>query len=168
MFIIFGWNHEVRKTFGPVEPHLCSHCNNTELWLLDEATIFITLFFIPIIPYTSNYFFYCPICNHGTKLDKNDFLDYRSIARVNSDFLKNKISESDREKKLNNIYKSIYNRNEAEKEKLIMKSKEWSSKASEKTSEELLYIINRKSQYNPAYVLAAQTELNNRNSSKSK
>lgn len=82
MFIIFGWNHQKTTNYGAVKKCQCQNCHNTKFWHLDKTSNFFTFFFIPIFPHTSYYWFYCPICNHGIKLDKSEFENYKLIAEL--------------------------------------------------------------------------------------
>lgn len=86
MFFIFGWNHSKVKNLGPVEQHSCTHCNNVEYWQLDKISRFFTLFFIPLFPLDTDYWYHCPICNLGTKLHSIEIENYKIIAKINADF----------------------------------------------------------------------------------
>lgn len=71
MFIIFGWNYQTSKNHGPTLPMKCPHCGNEVfLHLLHERRWF-TLFFIPVIPYSSRHFLLCDICSHGYELESD-------------------------------------------------------------------------------------------------
>lgn len=163
MFIIFGWNHQKSTNYGAVEKRRCQNCNNEEFWQLDKITNYFTLFFIPIIPLDKNYWFHCPICNYGIKLTKNEFENYKSIADINSDYLENTISEEERIERLEDIYNVINQINTEKKTKNIEESKEWMDLASQKTNNELISITREKrNEYNPAFVIAAEMEIEKR------
>ena len=70
-FIIFGWNKVTSDILGVFfnKTH-CSHCNNDARWNLTRIKKWITLFFIPIIPYSNEHWTICPICGWGRKLTK--------------------------------------------------------------------------------------------------
>jgi hypothetical protein len=167
MFIIFGWNYQVNSPYGPVEQHQCPNCLHTEPWQLIRVSRYVTLFFIPILRHHREYWICCPNCNFGTKLDKDEFRNYKSIIEINSAFLEKKISAEDRTKQLSEIQKNIEILNEANKAKVIEESKKWVKLAAEKTMSELLIITNEKrNEYNPAFVIAAESEIESRNSTK--
>lgn len=169
MFFIFGWNHQKTTSFGPVEQHKCQNCHNTEFWHLNKISSYFTLFFIPIFAHDNDYWFHCPTCNYGIKLNNVDFLNYKSIAEINSAFLEKSITDEERMKQLEEIYKIIDKNNEDRKIKNVEESKNWSKLASDKTNDELLDIINTNRQkYNPAFIIAAETEFEKRNSSNNK
>lgn len=100
-------------------------------------------------------------------MDKDEFRNYKSIIEINSAFLEKKISAEDRTKQLSEIQKNIEILNEANKAKVIEESKKWVKLAAEKTMSELLIITNEKrNEYNPAFVIAAESEIESRNSTK--
>ncbi len=72
MFIIWG-SRQTRKVFGSYEQARCGRCNNVVSWQLIKVTNWFTIFFIPIIPYSSRYFEQCPICSGAVSLTKEEF-----------------------------------------------------------------------------------------------
>ena len=125
MFFIFGWNHQKVTSYGPVEQHQCQNCHNTEFWHLNKISRYFTLFFIPIFPHDSNFWYYCPVCNYGVKLDYDISQSYRAIAEINSAFIEKTISEEERVKKLEEIYKTIDATNEVKRVKYLEESKKF-------------------------------------------
>mgnify|MGYP001047198293 CR=1 FL=1 len=160
MFVIFGWDHQKTTNYGAVEQHKCQNCHNTEFWQLDKISKYFTFFFIPIFPHGSDYWFHCPTCNYGIKLNKSEFENYKSIAEINSAFLEKTITEEERTKQLDEIYRVIDKVNSDKKAKNIEESKEWVNLAREKTNEELFTITTEKrNEYNPAFIIAAEMEI---------
>lgn len=165
MFFIFGWNHKKTTSYGPVNQHMCQNCNNTEFWHINKTSRYFTLFFIPIFPHDIEYWFHCPICNNGINLVKSEFQNYKSIAEINSAFQEKKITEEDRKNKIEGIYKIINQINKDKTAKNIDESKNWYKLANEKTNDELLSITSKKrNQYNPAFIIAAELEIEKRKS----
>lgn len=163
MFFIFGWDHQKTTNYGAVEPYKCQNCHNTEFWQLNKISRFFTFFFIPIFPHDSAYWLHCPTCNYGIKLDKSEFKNCKLIAEINSDFLEKIITKDERIKQLEEIYRVIDKVNSDKKAKYIEESKEWVNLAREKTNEELFTITNEKrNEYNPAFIIAAEMELEKR------
>ena len=163
MFFIFGWNSSQTTSYGPVEQHQCQNCHNTEFWHLNKISRYFTLFFIPLFAHDNDYWFHCPTCNYGSKLNKDDFLTYKSIAEINTAFLEKTITEEEREKQLEEIYKIIEKNNHERNIKNIEESKNWEKLASEKSNDELLIILENTNKYNPAYIIAAKAEILKRN-----
>lgn len=95
MFILFGWGRYTVKNHGPVETYHCEHCNNDKYWNLYTRRTWFTLFFIPIIPYSSEHLLLCPICNYGVKVDKEKFNDLKAIAECNYELMHNKITDEE-------------------------------------------------------------------------
>ena len=73
MIIIAGAGHPKTEKFITTRMLHCSHCNNTAYWILEKTKHHITLFFLPIAPYKTDYLFYCSICGNGGKLEKDEF-----------------------------------------------------------------------------------------------
>lgn len=69
-FIVFGWNKVTKSVLGIFfnKTH-CSHCNNDDCWKFTRIRKWFTLFFIPIIPYSNEYWTICPICGWGSKMN---------------------------------------------------------------------------------------------------
>jgi hypothetical protein len=164
MFFIFGWNHQKTTPYGAIQEHTCENCHNTEFWHINELSRYFTLFFIPIFPHGSTYWYFCPICNHGITLSSEDFELYKSIAAINSSYKKKEITEEEAIKEIDSIHKIINDKSIENRKKHIEESKNWVELASQKTNEELLLIINaNRGDYNPAFIIAAEAELEKRN-----
>lgn len=163
MFFIFGWNHQEIKQLGPVEQHNCKNCNNVEYWRLDKVSRYFTLFFIPIFPHDSDYWYHCPICNFGTKLNSYEINNYKIIAKVNSNFLNNHISEEERNIQLDQIYKTIGIEKKRKLEENLKESSKWEPIVAKMSTFELKQILEEKrNEYNPAFLIAAESEIEKR------
>jgi hypothetical protein len=93
MLFIFGWNRPQTTAYGPVLQHTCPNCNSTKFWHLNKISRYFTLFFIPVFPHGTDYWYFCPVCQRGTKLDEAKFEHYKLIAEVNTAFMEKKITE---------------------------------------------------------------------------
>ncbi len=163
MFFIFGWNHGKVTEYGPVQEELCQNCHNTEAWQLKKISKYFTLFFIPIFAHDSQDLYHCPICNYGLTPDHEDFESYKAIAEVNTDCLEKRITEEERLVKLEEIHRLMQGRNEVNKIKDTEDSKNWTAVVAERSSEELQNILDKKrGDYNPAFIIAAISELEKR------
>ncbi len=69
MFIIFGFGRRTMRVLGFTAARLCGNCHNTSPWKVMKVTRWFTLFFIPIIPYSSKYLAVCPTCSRGVLVD---------------------------------------------------------------------------------------------------
>ncbi|MBA2610333.1 MAG: zinc-ribbon domain-containing protein [Bacteroidetes bacterium] len=165
MFFIFGWNHTKITEYGAVQEEKCQNCHNTDIWQLKKISRYFTLFFIPVFPHDSENLYHCPICNYGLKLEHEEFEDYKAIAEVNTNCLDKKITEEERSNRLDEIHRKMQQRNESRNSKNRQDSKKWETLAAEKSDAELQTILAQKSeQYNPAFIIAAKTELDKRKS----
>lgn len=82
--IIFGWGRKTIKKYGPVGVYLCPNCHNNSAFMLVRVTTWFTLFFIPLIPYSPEHLLLCSICSKGSRLDKDQFAQYKVIAQQNA------------------------------------------------------------------------------------
>ena len=103
MFFIFGWNRPKTTSYGPVQQHICPNCNNTKYWQLSKISRYFTLFFIPVFPHKTDYFYFCPVCKRGARLDQATFDRYKSIAEVNTAFNQKRITSEERVARLQAI-----------------------------------------------------------------
>lgn len=71
MFIIWGFR-KTKKELGIVGFYHCNRCNNDSNWRLLKIVSWFTIFFIPIIPYRTQYYVYCPVCQSATKVPKEE------------------------------------------------------------------------------------------------
>lgn len=73
MFFIFGFGRKMVKRFGRLGGEKCQRCNNITQKELIKITTWFTLFFIPIIPYKTQYVIGCPICGNSAEVGKDAF-----------------------------------------------------------------------------------------------
>ncbi|HTX87150.1 MAG TPA: zinc-ribbon domain-containing protein [Candidatus Nanoarchaeia archaeon] len=95
MPIIFGWGRQTTWKVGPVFRQLCNHCKNDEYWILIRRTTWFTFFFIPIIPYKTQWWLICPICQYGLKLEAEQVKKLQPIAEINQLLAMKKITEQE-------------------------------------------------------------------------
>lgn len=109
MFIFFGWGKQTIKKHGPVFKNHCDRCNNEELWQLYTRKTWFTLFFIPVIPYSTEYIVACPVCSFGAVITEAKFQELKAIAEGNMDSEDKKYDENDYKSKINQILKQKSN-----------------------------------------------------------
>ena len=61
------------KIMGFLSESVCGRCNNSTARQIIKLTNWLTLFFIPIIPYQKRYLLVCPICSQTQDLTKSEF-----------------------------------------------------------------------------------------------
>ena len=163
MFFIFGWNHPKVTSYGAVQQHKCENCHNTEFWQLNKISKYFTLFFIPIFPHNYDYWYHCPVCNYGVRLDNDQFERYKSIAEINSAFLEKKINETERVNQLEEIYTTIDQKPPPKRQ--LEGSKNFNEEVISKTSEELSSVLKAdRNDYNPDFIIAVEEEIERRKS----
>ncbi|MEZ4805157.1 MAG: zinc-ribbon domain-containing protein [Bacteroidia bacterium] len=163
MFVIFGWNHKASNNYGPVEQRTCPNCKNTSVWDLTKISFNFSLFFIPLFSHTKEYALVCPICQHGSTISANEFEEYLPIAELNVSYDKEEISEEDKQIQLNSIQTERKKTLENEKLKTLEEIRNWVKHVANKTDAELNEIVNdKRDEYNPALIIAAELELDKR------
>jgi len=68
--IIFGFK-TMLKALMQTQLYTCTHCNNTVPFNIVRARKWFTLFWIPVIPYSTKYYLTCSICENGYELTKD-------------------------------------------------------------------------------------------------
>ena len=99
--IIFGWNFQTIKNFGPVFKNLCGHCHNEDYWVLTRIITWFTLFFIPVIPYEIKHHLTCPVCNYGVTLKGEQVAQMKPLAETNQLLVDGKITADEYHAKIN-------------------------------------------------------------------
>jgi uncharacterized protein (DUF2225 family) len=105
MFILFGWGKQTVKKHGPVFRSHCDRCNNEELWQLYTRRTWFTLFFIPVIPYSTEHLVVCPVCSYGAVITRAKFDELKAVAECNMDLINKKITEDEHKNKLDQFVK---------------------------------------------------------------
>ncbi len=72
MIVIAGAGPKMEK-FKSTKTEHCYHCRNNSRWILQKTRYFITLFFLPVVPFRTEYLYYCPICGYSKTLTKKEF-----------------------------------------------------------------------------------------------
>ena len=71
MFIVYG-TKVMKKHMGTTHDEFrCAHCNNVRHYSITRVRKFFSLFWIPLIPYSSKYFVHCPVCDYGSEVKKD-------------------------------------------------------------------------------------------------
>ncbi len=74
MFVVYG-RKAFRKDLGYTHKvYHCPNCNNNKQYLVMRNRKFFTLYWIPLIPYSSKYYVTCPVCGAGYEVKKADAL----------------------------------------------------------------------------------------------
>ncbi len=68
--IIFGFGGGRPKDRGAVVPMRCPNCGNENYFRHLSSTRWFSLFFIPLIPYSTKHFLLCPVCTQGRPLSR--------------------------------------------------------------------------------------------------
>lgn len=75
MFIIWGTKN-TEKVYGYSQrSYQCGHCNNVSKYKIFRRRKWFALYWIPMIPMSSEYFISCPICNWGKQITKESAME---------------------------------------------------------------------------------------------
>jgi len=99
-FIIFGWGNTKTKDSGETYPTRCSNCQNDVYYHLIKISKRLTLFFIPVFPYSRDYLLTCPVCGASIELDRNDRSEAKELNDATEKFLDEQISSKEFEEEL--------------------------------------------------------------------
>jgi len=69
--LIFGWGRRTRSVEATLARQ-CDRCARTEMFRLERVRTWFTLFFIPVIPYETQYWLLCSECRCGIKLSHEE------------------------------------------------------------------------------------------------
>ncbi len=72
MIFIAGAEPKTEK-YRLSKTEFCHRCHNQSHWILQKSRYFITLFFLPVIPFKTDYLYYCSICGNQIILNKEEF-----------------------------------------------------------------------------------------------
>ena len=77
--VIYGWGRQTLEDQGGVLPARCPNCNNLVEWRLVRKLVWFTLYFIPLFPYSKQYWLVCPICSKGFRLNTEGANYFRAL-----------------------------------------------------------------------------------------
>lgn len=81
----------------------CENCGGSEYYSIYENSRLVRFLSIPLVQCDIVYYFSCPECNFGFKLEAEEFSILEKIALVNSKYLEGSITKSEFENNLRNI-----------------------------------------------------------------
>lgn len=66
--IIFGFGDRKSQELGRIGPINCPRCNNTSPFVVHQERAYFSLFFIPLIPYSTKFLLSCPVCREARQI----------------------------------------------------------------------------------------------------
>ncbi len=73
MIFIFGVNDGNVEEKQTNRTETCQRCGNTSRWIAAKQSMKASLFFIPVFPIKTKYYYYCSICRDGYEITKEDY-----------------------------------------------------------------------------------------------
>jgi hypothetical protein len=101
--IIFGWGKVTHKDYGATMATKCPNCNNDTWLLLSRYRKWFTLFFIPVIPYSSRHLLLCEVCSQGLELKGAKIQRARQLNELTQGMLSETITKDEYWCKANEI-----------------------------------------------------------------
>ena len=80
MFIIFGNRSGGVEDLGAVAPFACPNCHNEAFLHLVKTSSQATLFFVPVLTYSTQYYLACEICHLAHELDEERAKDAQTLV----------------------------------------------------------------------------------------
>lgn len=77
MLLIIGFGRRKKRDRGEIVQVKCPRCSNTVFYHYTHTRTWLTLYFIPILPYRSERRLECPICSHGMRIFRNEIEEVR-------------------------------------------------------------------------------------------
>ena len=68
MVLLFGFGPGEAKDLGEVAPVTCPNCHNNVFLHHLQSKKAVRLYFVPVVPYGTDEYLLCPICNRGLQL----------------------------------------------------------------------------------------------------
>ncbi len=72
MFFIFSLGDRKTKHLGNTGLMDCPRCHNTSEWAIHLERTYFSLFFIPLIPYKTEYLLSCPVCRQARPITERE------------------------------------------------------------------------------------------------
>lgn len=83
--------------------HKCENCNDNEYYSIYETSRLFRIFNLPLLQCNTVYYFSCPECNYGFKLEQKEFERLEKLANINSEYLEGKITRTEFESSIRNV-----------------------------------------------------------------
>lgn len=81
----------------------CENCGENEYYSIYETSRLFNVLSVPIVQCNTVYYFSCPECNFGFKLELEEFKLLEQIALINTKYLEGAITRSEFESRLKSI-----------------------------------------------------------------
>jgi hypothetical protein len=83
----------------------CENCSNNDYYSIYETFRLFRVLNIPLVQCDTVYYFSCPECNFGFKLEVDEYKFLERIALINSKYLEGSITKSEFEISLKSVRK---------------------------------------------------------------
>jgi glutaredoxin len=74
MFVFIGGITPAKpKKWLSLKQEYCPKCHNTSRWIFEKRKNNLSLFFILVLSFKTEYLYFCPVCGYVKELDKEMF-----------------------------------------------------------------------------------------------
>ena len=80
MVVIFGFGSGKQEDLGEIAPSVCPNCHNQVFLHLIRTKKSVRLYFVPVVPYGTDYYLVCPICSRGLQIRDAQLPHVRSMS----------------------------------------------------------------------------------------
>lgn len=81
----------------------CENCNDNEYYSIYETSRLFRIFNVPLVQCNTVYYFSCPECNYGFKLEQEEFEKLERLAIINAKYFEGKITRTEFETSIRNV-----------------------------------------------------------------
>lgn len=96
MIFFFSIGDRKHNDHGPLDEELCPFCNERHFRVLSLVRYWVTVFFIPILPYRTIWVSRCTYCSGESEIDEGEL----PILKSRSDILQKAVDEDWSEEQL--------------------------------------------------------------------
>ncbi|HEX9058852.1 MAG TPA: zinc-ribbon domain-containing protein [Clostridia bacterium] len=95
MLIIYGWGRKTTKDYGPAYMVKCGNCRNDTFYNLVRIRKWFTLFYIPVIPYSSEYYLVCHHCSAIYQPHASGIENAKKLVQITASYLDGKMTKDE-------------------------------------------------------------------------
>jgi hypothetical protein len=93
--LIFGFGPGKAQDLGEVVPHVCPSCHNRVFLHHVRSKKAVRLYFVPVVPYGTEDYLLCPVCEDGIALDPARAQSCRTMQDATSAYRRGQMDQSE-------------------------------------------------------------------------
>jgi putative oligomerization/nucleic acid binding protein/zinc ribbon protein len=92
--VIFGFGRGKQQDLGEVAPCVCPNCHNQVFLRQVRSKKQVSLYFVPVVPYGTDYYLVCPVCSRGLQISNPQLPSVRSMSNATASFRAGRLPEA--------------------------------------------------------------------------